>query len=1251
MKKLFQAGFIFFLFCSEQPGFAQSLTSITNGKMTFRPVVKNNRVLWFDTKLSNQGTDQINLSLFENGKNKEITTEASALFTGWPDLDALGNITYMKKMGGRHEVFLYDGKKEIKITNNASVKNSIIDMGLGSDKVICGYPRINKGNIVFRDKLGNIYLYNKVKDSIRKISINPAQTANLGDDDEKITSTGITPPLNAHHKYVEFDGSNITWMHEVRGAPNSSKIFIYMAKADAGFKPVIIDSFEAWVPNNRGTTITKLWNPFFRACNGFIIWQYYLPGPSIDIDNTQVGFYDGKTPKLLNSKTNVASQSVQVADGKAIWWQIKKKGEGKNVIKFDELILYQNGELKTIVSYAEPPKKGTLNETYWEGIQDAEIIGGDIFWVVGETNCFQQFKMPVTNELYCMYKKTDRIAFFRSSSSSSLGSTLPFKITDTKSYAGGGEFSGELYAFFNNTLPSKRDITVMRLVDNVDTSAGTVSLVDLKELALVKWELYEEERKTIIDAFSISLNSQIAECGKAGAPKSLILEGITLDVLAEKKPTTTLEDIVSVSVYLDMDKNGKLDTSAGKDWLVGKKKKPVSTKVEFVISGTGIILKTDDPVYFLVELELIRDLCPCGKYKVTVDAKKLTFRGQQLDTSMLTGKSIGGIEMLTAEILEIKGDAQAELPNKVLPDSLALTFRSLPIRCAKLKFNISSQPKEKGSLLMNGTIQSATELSIELKKKGSDATGGIRFKLGKEEGLYTILAALEMPEGISCDNERFPFREHAGTMIVQVLDMNNPSFYTATEDKSNPASITWKSMMSDNKNNLSTGGEERIGATADGASMLLIRCQFFGLDAPPKGNIELSISGQGTIGYLSPGVGEPIPTYSGSNTINIQWVKTTAGIFGFALYTPPLNYGYELANNKPFMLRAVYNFPGTDKPYEKEINLELLKPPVALIHGMWSNKETWGPAFINYKGQFETFLIDYEKLAARNFFDLGHVVKNGVREIVHSYRLRRIAATRVSAICHSMGGLITRQFFTDKKGADYFRKDNFGQGDIYKLVTLGTPHYGSPVAWMTKKMRDAAYSPFLEFTRKIGMDIESGAIDGMCPGNPSLEYLGETHIPSHTVRAWNFDSKAEGFTWDDFYNSLKQEIKDFLTPWKFKTTKIPLFAIILFFIKYSAESTGGILLSNLYSGDKTDMLVTLEGQSGGIAQGGNTIFSETIHFAAPLIFGSFFKYCETTSQAVADYIFDVLNRDRNDIDYFAPKLPKPIIQDPATSCK
>ncbi len=1250
MKKSFLAGCIFCLLGSQFLS-AQDLINVTQNKFTSRPVVKNNRILWFEYSKQTPGMNHISIYLFENGSNKLIADSGSALFTGWPDLDNTGKVAFMKKAGSRNEVFLYDGTKEIKITNNPAIYKPLIEMGLGSDKVYCGYPRIHNGDIVFRDKAGHVYLYQHITKTLKKITSDASQTANLGDDDEDKASTGLAVPLNAHIKYFEFDGQHIVWMHEDRSGPNSSKITIYMADTGSKFAPKFIYSFDAWVPNNKGTVISKLWNPFFKACNGYIIWQYYKAGPAINIDDTQVGFFDGDTSRVISNGTYVAEQSVQVADGKAIWWQVRKKGEGKNIEKFEEVVLYQNRATTTIVSYPEPPKKGKLNETYWEGIHDAEIIGGDIFWVVGSTTCFQHFKMPMTNEPYCMYKKTEQIGFFRSDATFNLATTLPFRVTDTKTFAGGGEYSGGLYSFFNNTAPTKRDILAMRLVDNVDTSSGTVSLVDLKKPDLVKWELYEKERKTIIDAFSISLNSQIAECGKAGAPKSLILEGITLDVLAEKKPTTTLEDILSISVYLDKDKNGKLDTSGGKDRLIGKKNKPLSAKIDFLISGTGIVLDTDDPVYFLVEMELIPELCPCGKYKVTVDGEKLTFRGLQLDTSMISGKSIGGIEMLPAEILEKTGDEQAELPNKVLPDSLSLTFRSLPIRCAKLKFKISSQPKEKGGLLMNGTTQSETELSINLKKKGNDAIGGIRFKLGKEEGLYTIDAFLEMPEGVSCENERFPFREHAGTMIVQVLDLNNPAFYKATEDKSNPASITWKATMSDNKNDLSTGGEGRVGATADGASMLLIRCQFFGLEAPPPGNIELSISGQGNIGYLSPGLGEPIPTYSGSDKINIQWVKTTAGIFGFALYTPPLNYGYEPANNKTFKLRAVYNFPGTDKPYEKEINLALLKPPVALIHGMWSNKETWGSAFINYNGQFETFFIDYEKLAAHNFFELGHVVKNGVHEIVHSYRLRRIAATRVSAICHSMGGLITRQFFADKKGTDYFRKDNFGQGDIYKLVTLGTPHYGSPVAWMVIKMRDAAYSPFLEFARKIGMDIESGAVDGMCPGSPSLEYLGETHIPTHTVRAWNFDSKADGFTWDDFYNSLKQEIKDYLTPWKFKPTKIPLFAVVLFFIKYYAESAGGVLLSYLYNGDKTDMLVTLEGQSGGIAQGGNKIFSETIHFAAPAIFESFFKYCETTSQAVADYIFDVLNRDRDDINYFAPKLPKPIIQDEATGCK
>ncbi len=284
-----------------------------------------------------------------------------------------------------------------------------------------------------------------------------------------------------------------------------------------------------------------------------------------------------------------------------------------------------------------------------------------------------------------------------------------------------------------------------------------------------------------------------------------------------------------------------------------------------------------------------------------------------------------------------------------------------------------------------------------------------------------------------------------------------------------------------------------------------------------------------------------------------------------------------------------------------------------------------------------------------SFAELGAELQIGIRDIVGRLRQRKIAATRINVVGHSMGGLVARQFFADDRGKDFFRKDNFGQGDIYKLITLGTPHYGSPLAWLLVGLRDLPLSPLAIEARKWKIEVEGGAIDALCPGSIDLQRLGTTYIPTHTVRAWNYDSRTQALTWDQFVEALGDELEDLIKNPKSVRKASPA-GFMLEILKHSGEMTGGVLLSSLYGADRTDMLVTLESQGGGIAQGANNVFPGTIHFDTGYDLRPELR-SETTSELIAVHIFDTLNRDYDDINYFAPKLPPPIVADPSRSCR
>ncbi|MEK7227221.1 MAG: hypothetical protein AAB221_16265, partial [Bacteroidota bacterium] len=599
---------------------------------------------------------------------------------------------------------------------------------------------------------------------------------------------------------------------------------------------------------------------------------------------------------------------------------------------------------------------------------------------------------------------------------------------------------------------------------------------------------------------------------------------------------------------------------------------------------------------------------------------------------------------------------QASLPNSSVKEKLVIVYKDFPVRCGKAQFQLTN--KQGQGAVLTGTDGKKGETIIQdfVQVNGKDARSEVSLQLGKQEGVYTIKASVKNPDGITCENENFIFHELAGKMVVHILDMNDENFYSATADNSNPDFGSWKTTMSSDIEKLSKGGRNRIGAFADGSSMLLLRLELVGLTEPPPGNIDLTIAGNGNIGHLSKGLGETIPTYTGGNTGSIQWKKTQSGVFAFALYTPPLNYGNISVVNKNVHLTATYKMPEATEPVKAEEDITLYKPPVAFVHGFSSKSDTWGNHYMAESTEWEKYYIDYAFFSSQSFADYGSIIKNGIADILKKYRNKKIAATKVNIVAHSMGGLLVRQHFEDNNGLNYHRKDNFGQGDIYKFISLGVPHYGSPIAWLVNTLKATPHGPYLLSSLKYLGIRDDGALDAMCPGSPELLNLGATHIPSHTIRTWVVNPAKQVMTAMNYLNQVKKAVMNALKDQSddafFAALKLNFYVAM---VEWALSQIVDASIQALYSSDRTDLLVTLASQGGGITQG--KTFEYTIHmsFNGPIqnysggainLSGIF----QTTKKEIADYVFQTLNKDVDDISVFAKMLPKPIIQDDAIRC-
>jgi pimeloyl-ACP methyl ester carboxylesterase len=165
--------------------------------------------------------------------------------------------------------------------------------------------------------------------------------------------------------------------------------------------------------------------------------------------------------------------------------------------------------------------------------------------------------------------------------------------------------------------------------------------------------------------------------------------------------------------------------------------------------------------------------------------------------------------------------------------------------------------------------------------------------------------------------------------------------------------------------------------------------------------------------------------------------------------------------------------------------IDIARPPVILVHGINSNSSEWnvgswrqsvslagsGQA-VTGMGPFNTFAADYgtpvqgiqdfqpDYLAPsllngivnsnlgfeRNAGFVAAFIQQSIRdyaEAANNALGQPIAVVQADIVAHSMGGLVTRMI--PKSGLQTFKNPgNYQKGTIHKMVTLGTPHLGTP---------------------------------------------------------------------------------------------------------------------------------------------------------------------------------------------------------------
>lgn len=318
---------------------------------------------------------------------------------------------------------------------------------------------------------------------------------------------------------------------------------------------------------------------------------------------------------------------------------------------------------------------------------------------------------------------------------------------------------------------------------------------------------------------------------------------------------------------------------------------------------------------------------------------------------------------------------------------------------------------------------------------------------------------------------------------------------------------------------LATGGVPAKGAVTDGVTKLLLRVRS---NSP----VTFSIKGAPNDGTFTDGSLSVIGNATPQVSVNDVEPKGTQS-FAFAVYTVPKVFSPQASTE---LTRTITTTAVSDDgSVNTEFPIMLERPPVVCVHGIWADISTC-VTLVNFlrAHNFRAYFADYSMHAAESYDPelplnmnkpVAALVKT-IKAIQQAYRNRSIAITQVDIVAHSMGGLVTRAS-TKVKGFSYKRRENFKRGDINRLITVGTPHLGTPMANFILRTPCLA-DPMLADGWEIDPTIHTG-VEALRIGSQAQQHVNDTssfEVPTHTIAgvANGFQEGSADLKFNSYYD-------------------------------------------------------------------------------------------------------------------------------------
>jgi pimeloyl-ACP methyl ester carboxylesterase len=244
-------------------------------------------------------------------------------------------------------------------------------------------------------------------------------------------------------------------------------------------------------------------------------------------------------------------------------------------------------------------------------------------------------------------------------------------------------------------------------------------------------------------------------------------------------------------------------------------------------------------------------------------------------------------------------------------------------------------------------------------------------------------------------------------------------------------------------------------------------------------------------------------------------------------YTHPLN----IHNDKSLFAVIELELFLSNSPCTvlKKIPIEVYNPPILFVHGLWGNVNSFREMFNRFEQlpgyDFSNLLrVNYEDTNANMFADNSDVIPRNIDVMIKRLAKSKIACGKANIVAHSMGGILTRLYV----------QGNAYRNDVYKIITINTPHAGSQLAdyildERTNGFRKTAFCDFFSCDQGAIQDlaVSSAQIRSMNNRNninPKMLFktiVGEIEPSRNMLR-------AIGLTADEYINLFNGERNDMI---------------------------------------------------------------------------------------------------------------------------